>query len=409
MNGWLAGGLPRLTRASPEVIEFRGILVAGGASLSRKQTDGLTSVAKAHGLGGLALLKRKGDELTGPLSKLEGMNTENSGLSDGDLLLVAAAPDPVSNAALGAVRLKLIELMAVPPSTEHAFLWVDNFPLFEAAESGDGWTFAHHPFTAPAAEDIERFRAGDLGNVRAQHYDLVYNGNELGSGSIRISDAEVQLEVLGHLGFAKEEAERRFGFLLTALRGGAPPHGGMALGFDRIAMLLAGVDNLRDVIAFPKTTAARALFEDTPTQVPEHELAQLGIRFATMTESVTHRVPADGADPLILTGVNDSNLLALEQATGVRVSYRGEQVTLTGALEAVEHAAVVATRMVDSARMHGLLTPDDVYPFRRQRSTGTIYERRATACGSPRCSTSGPAKNSGPSRLPDRHRNKMRS
>ncbi len=257
---------------------IRGIRVAGGAVLSRKQTDGLTDGAKSHGLGGLALLKRKGDVLSGPLSKLDGMGVENSGLADGDLLLAAAAPDAITSAALGSVRLRLVELLAPAPLSKHAFAWVDNFPLFERDEVGEGWTFAHHPFTAPAVADRDRFRSGDLENVRAQHYDLVYNGHELGSGSIRIADPELQIEVLGYLGFDRAEAETRFGFLLNALRAGAPPHGGMALGFDRIVMLLTGASNLRDVIAFPKTTAARALFEDTPTQVPEAELEQLGIR-----------------------------------------------------------------------------------------------------------------------------------
>ncbi|MFQ5549821.1 MAG: amino acid--tRNA ligase-related protein [Gemmatimonadales bacterium] len=165
--------------------------------------------------------------------------------------------------------------LELTPRTDHEFVWIVDFPLFEH-ENGE-WTFAHHPFTAPHADDIGALTDGEFEGVRAQHYDLVYNGTELGSGSIRITDAELQIKVLELLGVSRDEAERRFGFLLAALRLGAPPHGGFAVGFDRVVMLLAGADNLRDVIAFPKTTAARALFEDAPTEVAASELDQLGI------------------------------------------------------------------------------------------------------------------------------------
>jgi aspartyl-tRNA synthetase len=150
--------------------------------------------------------------------------------------------------------------------------------LFERdPETGD-WAVAHHPFTAPHPDDRDRLLAGEREGIRAQHYDLVYNGNELGSGSIRITDPRVQLAVFDLLGISAEEAERRFGFLLRALRAGAPPHGGFAVGFDRTVMLVAGVDSLRDVIAFPKTTAARALFEDAPTVISQQELDELALK-----------------------------------------------------------------------------------------------------------------------------------
>jgi aspartyl-tRNA synthetase len=171
----------------------------------------------------------------------------------------------------------VIELLQPTQLTEHGFVWIEDFPLFEKDPDSDGWIFAHHPFTAPRPEDLDAFFNEDYENVRALHYDVVYNGVELGSGSIRITDPEVQLRALSAMGISREDAEKRFGFLLTALRSGAPPHGGCALGFDRVAMLLAGADSIRDVVAFPKTTAARALFEDSPCVVEDAELKALGL------------------------------------------------------------------------------------------------------------------------------------
>jgi len=165
--------------------------------------------------------------------------------------------------------------------TEHAFCWIVDFPLFEPTENGER-IFAHHPFTSPHPEDLP-YLESDPDRCRALHYDAVYNGNELGSGSIRITDPAVQQTVFRLLGIPAEEQERRFGFLLEALGSGAPPHGGFALGFDRMAMLIAGAPSLRDVIAFPKTTAARALFEGAPVHVPPADLAELHI--AVLEES----------------------------------------------------------------------------------------------------------------------------
>ena len=250
----------------------RGIRVAGGAALSRKDLDALTEVARGAGLGGLATLKRTGEQLTGPLAKLEGMTADRARLADGDLLLAAAGSNPATSAALDRVRLALIRRLTPTPAVRHAFTWVDDFPLFEMDRETGGWVFAHHPFTAPHPEDLPRLRAGEREGIRALHYDVVYNGNELGSGSIRITDPDLQLFVFDILGIKSDDARRRFGFLLTALAAGAPPHGGFAIGFDRVAMLLSGAESLRDVIAFPKTTAARALFEDTPAPVDPADL-----------------------------------------------------------------------------------------------------------------------------------------
>lgn len=256
----------------------RAIRVPGGAALSRKTIEQLTEVAKSAGLGGLATLKLKGDKRTGSLAKLDGVTPEAVRLSDGELLLAVSGPDTITSAALDRLRLVLIERLSLEPSTRHRFVWVQDFPLGELDPHSGEWTFPHHPFTAPHPEDVRLLLEGELEGVRAQHYDLVYNGHELGSGSIRIHDPDLQLAVLERLGVSRTEAERRFGFLLRGLRSGAPPHGGFAVGFDRVVMLLAGGDSLREVIAFPKTTAARALFEDSPTDVDTDDLTQLGIK-----------------------------------------------------------------------------------------------------------------------------------
>jgi aspartyl-tRNA synthetase len=256
----------------------RGLRVPSGATMSRKDLDALTELAKAAGSGGLAVLKHRDGALSGPLAKLEGMSAELVEVFDGDVLLATAGSDTTTSPALDAVRRAVIGRMRLEAESAHAFLWVDEFPLFEREPGSDEWVVAHHPFTSPHPDDQDRLLRGEREGIRARHYDLVYNGNELGSGSIRITDPRVQLAVLDLLGMSKEEATRRFGFLLRALRAGAPPHGGFAVGFDRVVMLVAGVGSLRDVIAFPKTTAARALFEDAPTELDPDELSELSLR-----------------------------------------------------------------------------------------------------------------------------------
>jgi aspartyl-tRNA synthetase len=201
---------------------------------------------------------------------------EAIGGAEGELLLAVAGPDAVTSAALHAVRAALIKRLAPTPSRAHAFLWVVDFPLFEPDPDTGGHIFVHHPFTSPHPEDIA-FLETDPGRCRALHYDAVYNGVELGSGSIRITDPDVQRRVFALLGIPAEEVRRRFGFLLEALGAGAPPHGGFAVGFDRVAMQLSGAGSMRDVIAFPKTTAARALYEGAPSPVSAADLAALGL------------------------------------------------------------------------------------------------------------------------------------
>ena len=253
----------------------RALVVAGGGALSRKDLDALTAEAKTMRASGLVWAKRGPDGPTGPGAKALGASALGSlGLADGDLVLACAGRDAVALPALGRVRLEVIRMLKLRPSRRHAFLWIEQFPLFERDAETGALTFMHHPFTAPHPDDLALV-ASDPERARSLHYDAVYNGVELGSGSIRITDPALQAQVFERLGLAAEETEHRFGWLLEGLRSGAPPHGGIALGFDRIALLLAGGDSLRDVIAFPKTAAARALYEGAPTGVPRADLEAL--------------------------------------------------------------------------------------------------------------------------------------
>ncbi|MYI45471.1 MAG: hypothetical protein F4123_03600, partial [Gemmatimonadetes bacterium] len=196
-------------------------------------------------------------------------------LAAGDLLVAAAGPDRTTSPALDATRGAAIEALALPRTTEHAWLWVTGFPVFE--ETGDGSLAAnHHPFVQPHPQDAHLLDSEPLA-VRGLAYDLVYNGTELGSGSVRMHDAALQTRILSMLGLEPDEITAKFGFLIRALGSGAPPHGGIALGVDRLVSCFSGGGSLRDVIAFPKTTAARASFEGAPSPVVEAELAALGL------------------------------------------------------------------------------------------------------------------------------------
>ncbi len=257
---------------------LRGLVAGGGSALARKDLDALTQLAKAAGAGGLMWARRTAAGWEGQGIKALGATLlEQVSAREGDLLLALTGPDPVTSAGLHAVRTEVIRRLQLKPLVAHAFAWIVDFPLFELDEGSGQYLPAHHPFTAPHPEDAARLES-DPAHCRAQHYDAVYNGNELGSGSIRITDTGVQRTIFRLLGIPDDEIRRRFGFLLDGLAAGAPPHGGFALGFDRIAMLLAGATSLRDVIAFPKTTAARALFEGAPTRVDPRDIAALHLR-----------------------------------------------------------------------------------------------------------------------------------
>jgi aspartyl-tRNA synthetase len=254
---------------------FRGIVAPAAAALSRKDLDAMTAAAKEAGVGGLIWARRTAAGWEGRGVKAVGAGVlATLGGTEGDLLLAVTGRDEVTSPALHAVRIALIRRLAPAPREAHAFTWVLDFPLFERHPESGEWIFVHHPFTAPHADDIP-FLGSDPGRCRALHYDAVVNGNELGSGSIRITDPALQQRVFGLLGMQPDQIVERFGFLLDGLAAGAPPHGGFAIGFDRTTMLLAGAGSLRDVIAFPKTTAARALFEGAPVRIDPRDLHAL--------------------------------------------------------------------------------------------------------------------------------------
>jgi aspartyl-tRNA synthetase len=255
----------------------RGIRVPGGATLSRKQVDEIEGEAKKGGAHGLLRLKLVNGALEGPAAKFLGEGASaRLQLSEGDLGLFVAGPDRISSPALDRVRQDVARRLNLIPENAASFLWVTDFPLFEKDPATGALGAVHHPFTSAVPDDVGLLDSRPEA-ARAQAYDCVFNGNELGGGSIRISDPRLQAKIFTLLGIDEATANARFGFLLEGLRAGAPPHGGIAFGFDRISMQLANAGSLRDVIAFPKTTAARALFEGAPAPVPAEELIDLHI------------------------------------------------------------------------------------------------------------------------------------
>jgi len=260
----------------------RGLRLEGGAALSRKNVEGLESLAKKTGAPGLLWVKRTDEGASGPLSRfMTEEDLDALGLKAGDLALAAAGPDRVTSPALDAVRVPALKALGFEAESPVAWVWVVDFPIFEEDEDGN-LEASHHPFVHPHPEDSALFKT-DPKAARGQAYDLVFNGVEFGSGSIRNHRPEIQRTILRHLGLSDEEIDWKFGFLLEALASGAPPHGGIALGMDRIVKEFIGAPSLRDVIAFPKTTAARALFEGAPTAITDEDLLELHLR----------RLPAD--------------------------------------------------------------------------------------------------------------------
>lgn len=272
----------RVLESAAEEGRVKGILVPGGSEYSRKQLDGLTEFVKPYGAAGVLWFKLAVDGVASPAKKVLGEDgchrfLDAAGAKEGDLLLVIGAPERVVFAALGALRVHLAESRTLIPEGRHDFLWVTDFPLLEHSPEDDRYFAMHHPFTAPLPED-EKLLESNPGAVRARAYDVVMDGMELGGGSIRIHSGQLQRAMFAALGIDNAEADERFGFLLEAFRYGVPPHGGIALGLDRMIMLMAGRDSIRDVIAFPKTTSASCLLTEAPSEVDDDQLKELGLR-----------------------------------------------------------------------------------------------------------------------------------
>ena len=255
-------------------------LALRGKSLSRKDLDTAVDTAKAFGAGGLIWMRKEGGKLLSPivkyLSEIEVSSIESQfDLSEGDVLFIMADERSKVNDVMGRMRLYLAERYALTRD-EYSFLWVVDFPLFEYSEEEKRYVALHHPFTSPK-ESLRGFN-GDYTSLRAKAYDLVLNGVELGGGSIRNFRREEQMEMFRLLGHTEEEAYEQFGFLLEALEMGAPPHGGIAFGFDRILMILLGLESIRDVIPFPKTQKGTCLLSGAPAPVKQKQLNELKIR-----------------------------------------------------------------------------------------------------------------------------------
>jgi aspartyl-tRNA synthetase len=264
-----------------------GFAAPGGAGYSRKQLDELREKAKSAGAKGAYVVKVAAEGVTSTMEKLIGAENvkrlaDACGAKTGDLMVAVSAKEQIKGteaAALVAGQLRLLvgEALGQIDSTKWKFLWLTGFPLFEWSETDRTWVSAQHPFTGIVDEDVEKLETAPW-EVRSKGYDLVLNGYELGSGSIRIHRQDIQERLFKALGLSEEQLRRRFGFFLDALTYGTPPHGGIALGVDRIAMLLAGEKSIREVIAFGKTTAAQDLMAESPSEVDKEQLDQLGIR-----------------------------------------------------------------------------------------------------------------------------------
>lgn len=263
----------------------KGLVLPEGAQLSRKQLDALSDFVKPYGVPGVLWFKRTADGYASPAKKFLGEDgierfLAAAGAGANDLLLVVGGVESIVFSALGALRLHLAKEHDLIPADRHDFLWVTDFPLLEWDEDDQRYYAMHHPFTSPRSEDLGRLESTP-GEVRARAYDVVMDGVELAGGSIRIHDPEVQREMFSVLGIDEREAHERFGFLLEAFRYGVPPHGGIAIGLDRMIMLMSGRDSIRDVIAFPKTTSGACLMTGAPSGVDEPQLDELGVGLKT--------------------------------------------------------------------------------------------------------------------------------
>jgi aspartyl-tRNA synthetase len=278
---------------------FRGTLDKGGvvkainakgfAGITIGQADELTEIAKLHGAKGLAFIKIENGEWKSPIVKFfsEAEKTaliSKLNIEEGDCVFFAADGWEVACEVLGRLRLRIADIQDLfgrarsPGVPEWDFLWVTDFPLFEWSAEQNKWNAMHHPFTRPKAEDIPLLEQGKLAEVRADAYDVVLNGVEIGGGSIRIHEPELQEKMFAALGISGEDAQSQFGHLLRALRLGAPPHGGIAFGLDRLVMLVCGEQSIRDVMAFPKNNRAMDLMSNSPAEVDARQLRELKLR-----------------------------------------------------------------------------------------------------------------------------------
>ncbi|MEA1882000.1 MAG: aspartate--tRNA ligase [Candidatus Marinimicrobia bacterium] len=265
---------------SAEIV--KGLVVPGGAKYSRKNIDGFTDFVKKYKAKGLAWMKGEGGLLTGGISKFFDENLQkelisSTAINDSDIIFIIGDDKELTQTALGALRVEIGKVEGLSDTGEFKPVWVTDFPMFEFDAEANRFIARHHPFTAPSSSDIKDLET-DPGSLKSRGYDLTMNGYEIAGGSIRNHKPEFQAKIFELLGMDEAEATARFGFLIEALKYGTPPHGGIAFGFDRLVMLLAGTNNIRDVIAFPKTTSAASLMDEAPSSVSDDQLAELNIR-----------------------------------------------------------------------------------------------------------------------------------